>query len=616
MKMMARFDVIIVGGGHAGAEAAAAAARVGAKVLLLTHHIAAIGRMSCNPAIGGIGKGHLVKEIDACGGLMARAADVAGIQFRILNASRGAAVRATRAQTDRELYRAAIAKMLQDETNLTIAEGACADVVVEGGKVGGVITEDGGRFLASAVVITAGTFLGGVMHIGDKKNSGGRLGAPSSLRLAARLRDMNFPAARLKTGTPPRLDKRTIDFASLQEQPGDNPRPVFSFVGSAADHPRQVPCHISQTTAAAHDIIRANLSHSPVFNGAIGGVGPRYCPSIEDKVARFPERDSHRLFLEPEGLHSEVIYPNGISTSLPAAVQESFVRCIPGLEKARILQTGYAVEYDYFDPRALSPFLQTFALPGLFFAGQINGTTGYEEAAAQGLIAGLNAARLAAGLPSFAPSRSDSYIGVMIDDLSVRGVIEPYRMFTSRAEHRLSLREDNADLRLCETARKMGLVCDKQWQVFCDRRRRLDDEESRLRQLRPKITSATSAKTAAQMLTSPDFVYADLGDDAILTEPRDIAETESRFRYAGYIARQRAAVDKQQNEEAQRIPDDFDYGALGGMSAECRETLLRHRPANIRQARRLSGMTDAAVSLLAVRVAKVQMLNSASAMRQ
>ncbi|MGI9338581.1 MAG: tRNA uridine-5-carboxymethylaminomethyl(34) synthesis enzyme MnmG [Gammaproteobacteria bacterium] len=603
-KVLARFDVIVVGGGHAGAEAAAAAARSGANVLLLTHSICAIGRMSCNPAIGGVGKGHLVKEIDACGGIMARAADIAGIQFRILNASRGAAVRATRAQTDRELYRAAIAAFLRAEPNLTIAEGAAADVITEGGKVSGVVAEDGGRFFAPAVVITAGTFLRGVMHTGEKQSIGGRMGAPSSARLADKLRDMQpatLPAARLKTGTPPRLDKRTIDFGKLQEQPGDNPRPVFSFTGSTGDHPRQVSCHIGNTTAAAHDIIRENLRRSPVFNGSIGGAGPRYCPSIEDKVARFAGRDSHRIFLEPEGLECDVIYPNGISTSLPAEVQEAFVRHIPGLEKARILQNGYAVEYDYFDPRALSPFLQTLAMPGLFFAGQINGTTGYEEAAAQGLVAGVNAARLAAGLALWSPSRADSYIGVMIDDLSARGVIEPYRMFTSRAEHRLSLREDNADMRLTETAHKMNLLNEKQWRVFCARRQRLEDEETRLQQLRP---AKGGGKSAAQMLASPDCCYADMGDDAVLDDRRDIAETEARFRYAGYIRRQRALSGRQQTEEAQPIPADFDYDAIGGISAECREALMRHRPANIRQARRLSGITDAALSLLAVRVAQ------------
>ena len=595
-----RFDVVVVGGGHAGCEAAAAGARAGARVLLLTHSAGAIGRMSCNPAIGGVGKGHLVKEIDACGGMMALAADDAGIQFRRLNASRGAAVRATRAQADRELYRASVARRLRECKNITIAEGAAEDLIVGGGKVCGVVA-DIGEFRARAVIITAGTFLGGVMHIGGDKQEGGRIGAPSSVRLAARLRALELPVGRLKTGTPPRLDGGTIDFSSLEKQPGDNPRPVFSFVGSAENHPAQLPCYITQTTSEVHDIVRANINKSPVFSGAIDGVGPRYCPSIEDKVARFPQRDSHRVFLEPEGLQTNVVYPNGISTSLPAQVQEEFVRRIPGLQNARILQHGYAVEYDYFDPRALSPTLQTRALAGLFFAGQINGTTGYEEAAAQGLIAGVNAARLTRELPLYSPSRADSYIGVMIDDLSARGVIEPYRMFTSRAEFRLSLREDNADLRLTETARKMNLIDDNRWRVFCARRGRLAKEESRLHNLRRE---QDGGKTAAQMLTSPDFDYAALGDDAMLTDARDIAETEARFRYAGYIARQQTRAAKQQTEEALAIPDDFDYQSVGGISAECLETLMRHRPASISQARRLGGVTDAALSLLAVRVAQ------------
>ena len=602
--MDTHYPVIVVGGGHAGTEAAVAAARSGAKTLLLTQNIETIGQMSCNPAIGGIGKSHLVKEVDALGGVMGLATDSAGIQFRRLNSSRGAAVQATRAQCDRHLYKQAILGLLRAIPGLTIRQQTVSGFVLSGDAIRGVRCADGSVVRADAVVLTTGTFLNGIMHIGDEQTAGGRAGCPAVTELTAQLAALSLPLGRLKTGTPPRLDGKTIDFDKLEAQAGDSPAPVMSFIGNPQNHPPQRPCFISRTTQSTHDIIHQALHQSPMFGGGIESPGPRYCPSIEDKVHRFAERDSHRVFLEPEGLTTDEYYPNGLSTGLPRKVQEAFVRTVPGLEKARITQFGYAIEYDYVDPRALTPDLRVQATDNLFFAGQINGTTGYEEAAAQGLIAGLNASRLAHGHAPWVPAREEAYIGVLIDDLTSRGVNEPYRMFTSRAEYRLSLREGNADLRLTPAGRALGLVDEPRWQIFCQRRRRLEEEETRLQASRAATLIAGASKhlSAAEWLRRGDAFYRDLATEARLTEPSDIAELEARIKYAGYIAHQEKQLRRERQEESLSIPERFDFASVPGLSHEVSEVLNKHQPATIRQARRISGVTPAAISLLAARL--------------
>jgi len=601
--MQSVYDVIVIGGGHAGTEASLAAARAGARTLLLTHKIATLGQMSCNPAIGGIGKGHLTREIDAMGGAMAVAIDRAGIQFRTLNASKGAAVRATRAQADRELYRNAIRTLLQAQPGLTIVEAAVDDLQVENQRVIGVLTDAGTSFTARAVVLTTGTFLGGRILCGDVETPGGRVGDAPSIRLAQRLRALPLRVARLKTGTPPRLDGSTLNYAAMLEQPGDEPRPVFSFLGRRSDHPQQISCYITRTNEATHDIIRAALHQSPMFTGAIEGIGPRYCPSVEDKIVRFADKSSHQIFVEPEGLTTTLVYPNGISTSLPAAVQEQFVRTIRGFERARITQPGYAIEYDYFDPRELKPTLETKPVAGLFFAGQINGTTGYEEAAAQGLLAGLNAARHALDAEPWYPQRHEAYLGVLVDDLTTRGVSEPYRMFTSRAEYRLLLREDNADLRLTPKGRDLGLVDDQRWAVFSAKQEAIGSERRRLR-------------GELSRLKRPEFRYADLlalphigaseHTAALPAEQREQVELaiEVDERYAGYIDRQQREIAQQAKQEALRLPVDMDYAAVHGLSTEARQRLQLIRPVTIGQASRLEGMTPSAVSLLLIHLKK------------
>jgi tRNA uridine 5-carboxymethylaminomethyl modification enzyme len=623
MNALEHYDVIVVGGGHAGTEAALAAARLGSKTLLLTHNLDLLGQMSCNPAVGGIGKGHLVKEIDALGGAMASAADEAGIQFRTLNASKGPAVRATRVQADRVLYRGAIRRRLEAQPNLTLFQQAVDDVLVEGGRVTGVMTQMGLCFSARAIVLTVGTFLGGKIHVGKTQSSGGRAGDPPAVALAARLRDMDFPVGRLKTGTPPRLDGRSLNYEVMTPQPGDTPRPVFSYMGSLDDHPRQVPCHITHTTEATHQIIRDNLGESAMYSGQIDGIGPRYCPSIEDKVVRFSDKNSHQLFVEPEGLTTNEIYPNGISTSLSFEVQLQFVRTIIGFENAHITRPGYAIEYDYFDPRGLTAFLQTKAIGNLFFAGQINGTTGYEEAAAQGLIAGLNAARLTQERELWCPRRDEAYIGVLIDDLITCGTLEPYRMFTSRAEYRLLLREDNADLRLTEQGRALGLVGDARWQVFCDKREALEKTRAQLNQAwvrtshQPALADVLEGPLvhdvrASEFLKRPEVRYAHLKGLEDLNLPEvasDVAaQLEVQIKYAGYIDRQLSDIQRLKKHETTCLPDDLDYHSISGLSAEVVQKLMTIKPASLAQAGRISGVTPAALSLLLVHLKKKRLL--------
>jgi len=617
MDFTQRFQVIVVGGGHAGTEAALASARMGRATLLLTHNIETLGQMSCNPSIGGIGKGHLVKEVDALGGAMAIATDEAGIQFRILNSSKGPAVRATRAQADRILYKQAIRGRLENQPNLTLFQQPVDDLLLEGDRVSGVVTQIGLTFHADAVVLTTGTFLSGLIHVGLENYEAGRAGDPPAKRLGARLRELELPAGRLKTGTPPRLDGRTIDFSVLAEQPGDDPAPVFSFMGTAAMHPRQVPCWITQTNERTHAIIRAGLDRSPMYSGAIKGVGPRYCPSIEDKVVRFAQRDSHQIFLEPEGLATREVYPNGISTSLPFDVQLELVRSMRGCENAHILRPGYAIEYDYFDPRALKASLETKAIGGLFFAGQINGTTGYEEAAAQGLLAGINAALHVRGEGGWCPRRDEAYLGVLVDDLITRGVSEPYRMFTSRAEYRLQLREDNADLRLTEHGRRLGLVDDARWDAFSRKRDAIALEIERLRTtyVNPNVVAQHDAERVlgqpiereyalTDLLRRPQVTYASLltlpGAGSPVADPQVAMQVEIATKYAGYIDRQHDEIARHLALESAQLPADLDYRSVRGLSVEAQQKLNLHKPETIGQAARISGITPAAISLLLV----------------